>query len=99
MNRTGEHRDAVPADSDSQTEAAAVRLQAVVPQVVAGIAAARLDPGAGHKTYSGKDTSTLTMTAQDSLNNDLPNEISSISQGRYIYSTPFILWTAGELYL
>jgi len=39
-----------------------VLLQAVVHQA-AGTAAARSDPGAGHKTYSGKDTPTLTVTA------------------------------------
>ena len=38
----------------------AVHLQAVVHQA-AGIAAARSDPGAGHKTYSGKGTPTLTV--------------------------------------
>jgi len=43
-------------------EVAAVRLQAVVPPAAEGIAAARSDPGAGHKTYSGKDTPTLTVT-------------------------------------
>jgi len=44
-------------------EVATVRLRAVVHQAAAGIAAARSDPGAGHKTYSGKDTPTLTVMA------------------------------------
>jgi len=47
-----------------QARGAAVHLQAVVHQAAAaGIAAVRSVPGAGHKTYSGKDTPTLTVTA------------------------------------
>jgi len=48
--------------TDEADEVAAVLLQAVVPPTAADIAAVRSDPGAGHKTYSGKDTPTLTVT-------------------------------------
>jgi len=49
--------------TDEADEVEAVVLQAVVDQAAAGIAAARSDPGAGHKTYSGKGTPTLTVMA------------------------------------
>ena len=47
--------------TDEAGVVAAGLLQAVVDQAAAGIAAARSDPGAEHKTYSGKDTPTLTV--------------------------------------
>jgi len=42
-----------------------VRLQAVVPPAAEDTAAVRSDPGAGHKTYSGKDTPTLTVMVME----------------------------------
>ena len=50
-----------PGITDAASEEAAVDLQAVAPQAVAGTDAAKSDPGVRRRTYSGKVTPTLTV--------------------------------------
>jgi len=52
-----------PGTTDAADEVAAVRLQVLVPPAAGDTTVVRSDPGAGHKTYSGKDTPTLTVMA------------------------------------
>ena len=52
-----------PGSTDAAGEGAAVPLRAMVPQAVAVTDAARSDPGARRRIYSGKDTPTLTVMA------------------------------------